>query len=170
MFNKKETSEEQNFWVSYADLMAGLLFVFILVLGAILIKYISIENSLSGKNVLLDNVQEELLEKNNLINDMTSQLQKKNDLIISLEDRLETNNDLAINLENQLKNSSDLVINLEDKLQESQNYFDDEKKLKELILKLYKDFKSNTLAVESINVDLYHRRELTKALTILLKK
>ena len=150
MFNKKETSEEQNFWVSYADLMAGLLFVFILVLGAILIKYISIENNLSGKNVLLDNVQEELLEKNNLINDMTSQLQKKNDLIISLEGRLEANNDLAINLENQLKNSSALVINLEDKLQESQNYFDDEKKLNQ---ELNLENKNISLEIETIQTN-----------------
>jgi len=28
---------QDNFWISYADLMAGLLFVFILVIGAIII-------------------------------------------------------------------------------------------------------------------------------------
>ncbi len=35
---KNNSSEEQNFWVSYADLMAGLLFVFILIVGAIVLK------------------------------------------------------------------------------------------------------------------------------------
>ncbi|MBN2250019.1 MAG: hypothetical protein JW682_06750, partial [Campylobacterales bacterium] len=35
MFRKKATDEGSNFWISYADLMAGLLFVFILLIGAI---------------------------------------------------------------------------------------------------------------------------------------
>ncbi len=32
-----------SFWISYADLMAGLLFVFILLVGAIIIKYSFLE-------------------------------------------------------------------------------------------------------------------------------
>ena len=43
---KKSQSTEQNFWVSYADLMAGLLFVFILLIGAIIIKYVLIQSDL----------------------------------------------------------------------------------------------------------------------------
>ena len=35
---KKNQNNEENFWISYADLMAGLLFVFILVIGAIVIN------------------------------------------------------------------------------------------------------------------------------------
>ncbi|MFX4243503.1 flagellar motor protein MotB, partial [Aliarcobacter butzleri] len=31
---KKEKNQEENFWISYADLMAGLLFVFILVIAS----------------------------------------------------------------------------------------------------------------------------------------
>ena len=37
---KKNQNNDENFWISYADLMAGLLFVFILVIGAIVIKYV----------------------------------------------------------------------------------------------------------------------------------
>lgn len=33
------TESQDNFWISYADLMAGLLFVFILVIGAIIVKH-----------------------------------------------------------------------------------------------------------------------------------
>ena len=33
-----------NFWISYADLMAGLLFVFILLIGAIIVKYSLLES------------------------------------------------------------------------------------------------------------------------------
>lgn len=41
-------SADQNFWVSYADLMAGLLFVFILLIGAIVVKYVYAQNDLKG--------------------------------------------------------------------------------------------------------------------------
>ncbi|OCL87609.1 putative lipoprotein YiaD precursor [Aliarcobacter thereius] len=43
---KKNEEKEENFWISYADLMAGLLFVFILIVALIVIKYIHTENTL----------------------------------------------------------------------------------------------------------------------------
>ena len=36
---KNTADEKQNFWIAYADLMAGLLFVFILLVGGIIVKY-----------------------------------------------------------------------------------------------------------------------------------
>jgi len=36
---KQLEDDNNNFWISYADLMAGLLFVFILVIGAVIVKY-----------------------------------------------------------------------------------------------------------------------------------
>lgn len=44
---------QNNFWISYADLMAGLLFVFILVVGAIILKhsYITAELSETRKEI-----------------------------------------------------------------------------------------------------------------------
>lgn len=44
----KNKDEAQNFWISYADLMAGLLFVFILLVGAIVIKYVFIQTDLQA--------------------------------------------------------------------------------------------------------------------------
>ncbi len=35
---KQRGSENSNFWISYADLMAGLLFVFTLLMGLIIVK------------------------------------------------------------------------------------------------------------------------------------
>ncbi|ASC93312.1 hypothetical protein [Sulfurospirillum diekertiae] len=68
-YNRSQSSD-QNFWVSYADLMAGLLFVFILLIGAIVVKYIYVQTDLKGiKNDLeeqkrvLHLSQEELLQK-----------------------------------------------------------------------------------------------------------
>lgn len=43
---RQSKSSDQNFWVSYADLMAGLLFVFILLIGAIIIKYTYVQTDL----------------------------------------------------------------------------------------------------------------------------
>ncbi len=48
MFRKSDENGEQNFWISYADLMAGLLFVFILVVGAIVVKTMLIQSDLSA--------------------------------------------------------------------------------------------------------------------------
>ncbi|MBN1840203.1 MAG: OmpA family protein [Campylobacterales bacterium] len=47
-------SSDQTFWVSYADLMAGLLFVFILLIGAIIIKYVYAQSDLSAIKTDLD--------------------------------------------------------------------------------------------------------------------
>ncbi len=44
----RSRSTDQNFWVSYADLMAGLLFVFILLIGAIVVKYVYEQTDLKG--------------------------------------------------------------------------------------------------------------------------
>ncbi len=52
-----------NFWISYADLMAGLLFVFILLIGAIIVKYSLLQ---SESKLLEENLHKEklALEKN----------------------------------------------------------------------------------------------------------
>lgn len=48
MFRKQRSESEQNFWISYADLMAGLLFVFILLVGAIVVKTVLIRSDLQA--------------------------------------------------------------------------------------------------------------------------
>ena len=45
---KNSSEKEDNFWVSYADLMAGLLFVFILLIALIVVKYIYTQNTLEN--------------------------------------------------------------------------------------------------------------------------
>ncbi len=62
MFKKKNSGENSNFWISYADLMAGLLFVFILLIGAIIVKSTLLKNSLRDKESTLES-QSEVLEK-----------------------------------------------------------------------------------------------------------
>ncbi len=80
MFNRKNSnSENSNFWISYADLMAGLLFVFILLIGAIIVKSTILKNSLKDKESTLE-TQSEILEKQS--NDIN-----KKSVAITIRDR-----------------------------------------------------------------------------------
>jgi chemotaxis protein MotB len=64
MFHRDRRSEESNnFWVSYADLMAGLLFVFILLIGAIVSKSIILRENLHKKEARLEATRTELQHK-----------------------------------------------------------------------------------------------------------
>jgi chemotaxis protein MotB len=87
MYKKNQNSEE-NFWISYADLMAGLLFVFILVIGAIVIKYAITQNILEEEKKALNSSEEqksklflELAKANNLYESTKKDLQNsKNEI------------------------------------------------------------------------------------------
>ena len=48
MYKNNDEQSNDNFWISYADLMAGLLFVFILIIGAIVIKYLYTQTDLQA--------------------------------------------------------------------------------------------------------------------------
>lgn len=61
---------ETNFWISYADLMAGLLFVFILLIGAIIAKYSLLQSeskllevTLKKEKIALEENKQELQQK-----------------------------------------------------------------------------------------------------------
>ena len=119
MFQKKSSSSETNFWISYADLMAGLLFVFILLIGAIVVKSTIIRTQLEvQKNVM--NEQENILDEqsDNLI-DMSQHIAIKNDEITKLKNLLaqrnksleESQNKLIIS-SNSLKLKSEELANL----------------------------------------------------------
>jgi len=48
--------------------------------------------------------------------------------------------------------------------------FDDKIKLKETVVSLYNDYKNGTLEINSLNIEKYHRKELTKELVTILKQ
>lgn len=128
MYEGKETKEEQNFWVSYADLMAGLLFVFILVLGAIVIKYVYVQENLeiittdlvekraelevsNGililKNEALNKSNDELFKKKKAFNQLDSEVKKLKAILIRTQNTLElkegSNTLMSMNLEDKEK-------------------------------------------------------------------
>ena len=79
-YNRSRSTDE-SFWVSYADLMAGLLFVFILLLGAIIIKYTymqsdlrAIKTDLDEQKRVLQMSEEELAQKKRDVASVTDKL------------------------------------------------------------------------------------------------
>lgn len=77
MYNKEQKNDE-NFWISYADLMAGLLFVFILVIGAIVIKYVYTQNTLEKEKAALNSSETEKAKLFEQLAKTRSELDKTN--------------------------------------------------------------------------------------------
>jgi chemotaxis protein MotB len=93
MFKEKK-NDNSNFWISYADLMAGLLFVFILLIGAIVTKSITMRNILEQKQEALKQTTKDLEKKQLALQETTNSLKKKeqgiHDLNSSLQEKTKT--------------------------------------------------------------------------------
>ncbi len=114
MFKKKSNSSETNFWISYADLMAGLLFVFILLIGAIVVKSGIIREELHKKENIL-NTQEEVL------NEQENTLDEQSDHLIDLSQSIAIKNDEINKLRNLLAKREESLQQSEEKLVVSSN-------------------------------------------------
>ena len=112
MYNKEQKNDE-NFWISYADLMAGLLFVFILVLGAIVIKYVYSQNNLEKEKQALNQSQEELINKNEVLNKLNTLIKNLEAEKSELSTQLSKSNE-TINLNNEeLQKLKDVLLGYE---------------------------------------------------------
>lgn len=108
-----------NFWISYADLMAGLLFVFILLIGAIIVKYSLLqsesnilEQTLNKEKIALEKNKKELILKEQKIKNTVTDLEKaRKDLKKIKFDFQDTKTDLK----NRLLENEKLKLVLEDK-------------------------------------------------------
>lgn len=81
MFKRDNTNTTSNFWISYADLMAGLLFVFILLIGAIVSKAIILKTDLHEKENRLSMVSKTLEEKKEKLDNISAILAKSKALL-----------------------------------------------------------------------------------------
>ena len=128
MFKEKNNnnSESSNFWISYADLMAGLLFVFILLIGSIMVKSTTLRNALHNKETMLNEQKEALTEQEEVLDeqsddliDLSQNIAIKTDEITKLRNLLarrdaslaQSNKDLVFSKES-LKLKSDELNNL----------------------------------------------------------
>ena len=123
MYDKKESNEE-NFWISYADLMAGLLFVFILVIGAIIIKYLyaqtdlkAIKTNLEEQKEALNLSEEELLSKKKKLDIVNSKLAKIQDEKVHLSFELAKSKNMFEETKSQLEEEKALALKLNNELE-----------------------------------------------------
>ncbi len=131
MFRKKSTDESSNFWISYADLMAGLLFVFILLIGAIVSKSIILKSNLHEKEDRLAQISQTLKVKEASLDDISVSLAKNIALLG------EKNKDLAKN-EKDIEEKDKLIDSKDKSISENKKILvlkeDEIKKLNKMLL------------------------------------
>jgi len=88
LFKKNKKEDTTNFWVSYADLMAGLLFVFILLIGAIVTKSIILKNHLQNSENSVEKTKSALQLKNDEIQELKAMLFQKNTQLSSFSNKI----------------------------------------------------------------------------------
>jgi len=170
MFRKDNAAEESNFWISYADLMAGLLFVFILLIGAIVSKSIilksdlhnkearlaSISKNLTDKEKRLDEVRDTLAksqalvgEKNSYLSQNKTLLAKKNTRITEDERLLKLKMDEIKKLNQMLLDSKNATSNLSNKIVIVQTVLNKNKEALEKEKKTLKDYEGKVLVLSN---------------------
>ena len=95
MFKRRSHNDQSNFWISYADLMAGLLFVFILLIGAIVSKSMILREDLHKKESRLEKTETSLAQKKKRLNLTEEKLEQ---LIAELSTQKETLRDVNSSL------------------------------------------------------------------------
>src|SRR5574344_1152732 len=80
--DEKNKNQEANLWVSYADLMAGLLFVFILVIASIVIKYLYTQHRLADSEDAKSKLFYELAKTKNMYEKSLEDLKDANQKIV----------------------------------------------------------------------------------------
>jgi chemotaxis protein MotB len=146
MFRKKSTDESSNFWISYADLMAGLLFVFILLIGAIVSKSIILKSNLHEKEDRLAQISQTLKSKEASLDDLNVSL-AKNIALLGEKNRDLVKNEKDIAAKEKLINSKDKSISESKKILVLKE--DEIKKLNKMLLQAntQKDLLSNKVIV-----------------------
>ncbi|MBZ7938238.1 MULTISPECIES: OmpA family protein [Campylobacter] len=151
---KNDFKEDNNFWIAYADLMAGLLFVFILLIGAIVVKYVltqsdlrEIKDSLTKQEARLEENKQELKNKEAIVFKLSSDLNnassaldlanlQKAELEANITNYKQLSQDLNSTLDNKDKQILILLGQLEKKDEELSNLQEEFKQAKEKIQNL----------------------------------
>jgi len=148
---KKETTEDNSFWIAYADLMAGLLFVFILLIGAVIVKYVLVQSdlkeikaNLNKQELHLKASKEELKNKEAIVFRLSSELNnaantlyftnlQKTELEQNITSYAKLSKDLNASLDEKDKQILILLAQLEKKDEELKSLEDDFSKAKEKV-------------------------------------
>lgn len=165
-----------NFWISYADLMAGLLFVFILLIGAIIVKYSLLESesgilekSLEEEKIALEKNKNKLLQKEELVSDTIKQLEKTKLILNRVSGKLKHNKEI---LKKTLTNNEELrgfIIKNKDIIETQQEQLFKKEELIENFMQLLKENQTKLTLKNHENFNLKKSLEIAK-LTIDEKK
>lgn len=109
MFRNDKTNEDSNFWISYADLMAGLLFVFILLIGAIVSKSIILKSDLHAQEEKLSMLSDTLKNKEVSLHELSDNLLKSKELVSEKDDELSDSEKLLAQKEEVLSKNERLL-------------------------------------------------------------
>jgi chemotaxis protein MotB len=156
MFRKNTRDEDANFWLSYADLMAGLLFVFILLIGAIVIKSIILKSNLQNKESSLENSLQILLLRDAEVQKLKELLmqrdkeldEKQNELLIS-KSTLELKIEEIANLNNILLSQTMQIDDFNSKIILIQNLLDEAESNASLQNKKLQDYENKVLILSN---------------------
>ncbi|MDF1875700.1 OmpA family protein [Sulfurimonas sp. SAG-AH-194-I05] len=168
MFNKKQQTDNNttNFWLSYADLMAGLLFVFILLIGAIVVKSIVLKNSLESKESSLSNKintlflrDTEIQKLKKLLADRMKDLMDSENALLITKNALKLRTDEIVNLNNILLAHNTKIDDFNGKIVILQNLLDESKAKDADQNKKIQDFESKVLILSN---DLTDKKDILK--------
>jgi len=182
MFNKSTKEENTNFWLSYADLMAGLLFVFILLIGAIIIKSSILKSNLDSKEDSLENSitalilrDKEVQKLKKLLALRASELKNEKDKLIITKEDLKLKTQEIVNLNNILLSQTTKLDLFNSKTIILQNLLNESNETIALNNKTLEDYKDQVLILsnemtEKNNTITLKDQELTNLLQALDQK
>jgi chemotaxis protein MotB len=162
MQNENDNKGELNFWISYADLMAGLLFVFILLVGAIVIRYVYVQQDLTKKALALGERENTIDYKNKKIEDLKQKLTISDRLLKSSKLDINKLKDLLLDKENENDLLTNRLSDLEQNLVKASNILllkDDE--ISALANKLMQKSKEHQVLVDELNITKTKIKNLT---------
>lgn len=138
---KSYPQEENNFWIAYAGLMAGLFFVFILFIGAIVVKYVltqsdlrEIKQSLNKQELRLEEGEQELKDKEAIVFRLSSELSNATEANLTSYEQL--GKSLGSNLDAKDKQILILLGQLQKKDEELRSLQEDFNQVKQKVQKL----------------------------------
>ena len=104
MFNRDNSNNQNsNFWISYADLMAGLLFIFILLIGAIIVKSTLLKTALEDREMTLRKQSTDIERKSEAITIRDREINKLKNLLAQREQQIYESDRKLIISENTIK-------------------------------------------------------------------
>ncbi len=104
MFSRDNSNNQSsNFWISYADLMAGLLFVFILLIGAIIVKSTILKTTLQNREMTLKKQSTDIEKKSEAITIRDEEINKLKNLLAQREQYIYESDKKLIISENTIK-------------------------------------------------------------------